>query len=81
MRFQLFLSLITYLAFGIVSLTVWTKKSEARIGCSYKEINNLEKMVSSVYALDEINEAIQEMRSGSTIRAVVCPNSTKKDPK
>ena len=42
---------------------------------------NLEKMVSSVYALDEINEAIQEMRSGSTIRAVVCPNSTKKDPK
>ena len=46
MRFQSFLSLITYLAIGIVSLTVWTKKSEARIGCSYREINNLEKMVS-----------------------------------
>ena len=46
MRFQLFLTLITYLAIGMVSLTVWTKKSEARIGCSYREINNLEKMVS-----------------------------------
>ena len=46
MRFQSFLSLITYLAIGILSLTVWTKKSEARIGCSYREINNLEKMVS-----------------------------------
>ena len=46
MRFQAFLSLTTFLAIGIVLLTVWTKKSEARIGCSYREINNLEKMVS-----------------------------------
>ena len=46
MQFQSFLSLTTFLAIGIVSLTVWTKKSEARIGCSYREINNLEKMVS-----------------------------------
>ena len=42
---------------------------------------NLEKMISNVYELDDINKAIKDMRSGSTIRAVVCPSSTKKDPK
>ena len=34
---------------------------------------DLENMVSSTYPLENINDALNEMRSGSAIRTVICP--------
>ena len=34
---------------------------------------DLENMVSSTHPLENINDALNEMRSGSAIRAVICP--------
>ena len=34
---------------------------------------DLENMVSSTHPLENINDALNEMRNGSVIRAVVCP--------
>jgi Zn-dependent alcohol dehydrogenase len=36
---------------------------------------DLENMVSSTHSLENINNALNEMRNGSVIRAVVCPGS------
>ncbi|MDG2352268.1 MAG: Zn-dependent alcohol dehydrogenase [Acidimicrobiales bacterium] len=36
---------------------------------------DLENMVSSTHSLENINDALNEMRNGSVIRAVVCPGS------